>query len=114
MGDRVTQVVSPLKQQKQTLVAVSIVVAFLTICTVLVQRLQEVNEPHPSSVNRSAMEQSLSTDRVRVHVDEVFYVNQDFNAYIFTGKSEGFSSLQISPDGDELLSEKEFRLAYPS
>lgn len=96
-----------------TLVAVAGLVASSTFIF-LASQVKEINEPNPSAVNREKVARSVGTDRVWVDVAEVIYVNQDFSAFIFMGKGEAFSSFEISPDGDELLSEKEFRSAYPS
>ena len=75
---------------------------------------REVKEPDPKSVSKVNLEAELSTGRVQVRIDELFYVNRDFNAFIFTGRVKPVEPSKVNLSFQELLPSEEYRSIYPS
>ncbi len=87
-------------------------------CTVtfkwLSDSLREVNEPGPTSVSKADLESELSNGRVQVRIYELFYINRDFNAFIFVGLVEPSGASKVNLSLQEILQSEQYRSIYPS
>lgn len=77
---------------------------------------QTVNEPDPSSVSKSHIEEMIGGRGVTTVVHELFYMNRDVNAFIFRGLivSEHFDVDSFESNVDVNVSEDVFKLVFPS
>lgn len=102
------------KAQTQWIGAGVIALAAIVTFKWLSDSVREVNEPDPTSVSKADIEAALSNGRVQVRIDKLFYLNRDFNAFIFTGRVKPVDPSKVSLSFPAILPSEEYRFLYPS
>lgn len=77
-------------------------------------RMRAINEPNPSTVDRGAIARVLSNDRITVRIDRLFYINRDFNAYIFVGDVSRSAGTKSEVAEGEVWGQTEYAVCFPA
>lgn len=80
----------------------------------LVVRIRAINEPNPKSVDLLDITRILSNDRVSVRIDDLVYVNRDFNAYIFLGQLSRSTNGKSADPKREVWDRIDYDTCYPN